>query len=248
MSRMHSKDSIDTAMQSEVFLTLFVVVLLLFVVVIFVYQSSVDMLNEAKVSLLAAEEEKNKAYELLEEANRKQQPPLILLDEAQGFIFSRGEAALSEQFRVSLEQDIAPKIAWLSEKFHCDIVEVFGHADGKQYEASEVKRPQDFDLLFHQGLVDGDVSKVAAFSNLELGIVRAGVVVNYLEGMRLSGQLGNVKIVRPYTSGQVIGIDGKIENPAYRFDQPKRRRIEIRISRSSDHNKVINGDVIKEGW
>ena len=225
MSRSRSKDNLDTAMQSEVFLAVFVVILLFFVVVINLYHQSAETLKKAM---------------------EHQQPPLILLDEAEGYVFRSGKAVLSDQFLFSLNTHIAPRIAQMSEQYHCDTVEVFGHADGQQYEYISNRTTGGFDLNFHRGLVRQNVSQVAASSNLELGIVRAGVVVSYLEKKRKKSLLGDIKIIRPYTSGQVIGTDGRIERPSHTYDQPKRRRIEIRLSRSADHKAILTGNDISK--
>jgi hypothetical protein len=67
-------------MQSEVFLAVFVVILLFFVVVINLYHQSAETLKKAM---------------------EHQQPPLILLDEAEGYVFRSGKAGWNYRFEVS---------------------------------------------------------------------------------------------------------------------------------------------------
>ena len=67
--------------------------------------------------------------------DREEPPPLIILDEASGYSFATGTHDLSPAFRRALDEQIVPAIAREADACRCDVLEVFGHTDGRRIAA-----------------------------------------------------------------------------------------------------------------
>jgi len=197
----------NTTMQSEIFIVLMIVMILLFII----------------TSLYLAQ------------LKEHQQPPLIVLNEAQGYSFQSSSASLNATFKGQLTASIVQKITKFAKEHKCDIVEVYGYTDVQPF--SNSNRGNSFDGALHRCLNEGcDIDKIQASSNLELGMKRAVSVVNFLKP-RLLVDGSNIKIIRPYSAGQFIDERGEIASLENRANNKLRRRIEIRLSRSSDFLK-----------
>lgn len=174
------------------------------------------------------EEFKNNWLGCIKEAKEKEQPPLITLDEASyTFKFTIGSAELSPAFKNELLTTIIPKIEKLATEHNCDTLEIYGHTDGQAYGAYP---PQDFDNVFHKGLEGHGFSRVSPSSNLELGMLRAGSLLEFLRQERVA----NIRYYRVYSAGQFILPNGTLAHSLQNGNDPERRRIEIRLSRSKD--------------
>lgn len=197
----------NTTMQSEIFIVLMIVMILLFII----------------TSLYLAQ------------LKEHQQPPLIVLNEAQGYSFQSSSASLNATFKGQLTASIVQKITKFAKEHKCDIVEVYGYTDVQPF--SNSSRGNRFDNALHRCLNQGcDIDKIQASSNLELGMKRAVSVVNFLKP-RLLVDGSNIKIIRPYSAGQFIDERGEIASLENRANNKLRRRIEIRLSRSSDFSR-----------
>ncbi len=197
----------NTTMQSEIFIVLMIVMILLFII----------------TSLYLAQ------------LKEHQQPPLIVLNEAQGYSFQSSSASLNATFKGQLTASIVQKITKFAKEHKCDIVEVYGYTDVQPFSSSS--RGNRFDNALHRCLNQGcDIDKIQASSNLELGMKRAVSVVNFLKP-RLLVDGSNIKIIRPYSAGQFIDERGEIASLENRANNKLRRRIEIRLSRSSDFSR-----------
>ena len=197
----------NTTMQSEIFIVLMIVMILLFII----------------TSLYLAQ------------LKEHQQPPLIVLNEAQGYSFHSSSASLNPKFKGQLIASVIQKITKFAKEHKCDIVEVYGYTDAQPFSASS--RGTRFDTQLHHCLNKGcDIDKIQASSNLELGMKRAVSVVDFLKP-RLLVNGSKIKIIRPYSAGQFIDERGEIASMGNQANNKLRRRIEIRLSRSSDFLK-----------
>jgi len=204
-------------MQSEIFVTIMVVVVILFII------SVVNLIT---------------ARNALEEIKNKEQPPLIILDEAKNYTFKTGSGKLSRHFKSTIKDKIIPYIEKMSVEYDCDIIEVYGYTDGQPYRRRKSNRSQ-MDKLLLTGLENNQFSDLNATSNLELGILRAASIVHFLKEYQSQNNkyLQKINVIRPYSGGQLILPNGEIAS--VNDDKPNavRRRIELRLSRSRDLHK-----------
>ncbi len=202
-----SKQQSNATMQSEIFIVLMIVMVLLFIITSF----------------------------YISKLKEHQQPPLIVLDEAHGYSFSSSSAILSDNFLLQLDRSVIKKIRDFSQKYKCDIVEVYGYTDGKPFPINIAKSTQSFDNSLHRCLVDKgcNIDNIEASSNLELGMKRAVSVVEFLKPKLLNNK-SYIKTLRPYSGGAFIDAKGEIAKIEDRAGDKYRRRIEIRLSRSHD--------------
>jgi outer membrane protein OmpA-like peptidoglycan-associated protein len=153
------------------------------------------------------------------------QPPIITLSETEGFTFPVGSAAISPQFVHSLEQVIGPRLLQLAMEYDCDVIEVIGHTDGQSVRSAS---NLDTELM---SAVAGElgVEGLAPGSNADLGLMRAWAVARVLTSQK---GLSEFRIAA-YSAGQMLRPDGSHAVSGDHQDVPERRRIEIRIRRSS---------------
>jgi len=163
------------------------------------------------------------AVAALARANNEK-PPLLRLTEKESFRFGTGSYTLSSQFRAALDS----RLPWIQEqikKYRIDSVEVIGHTDGQPSPGSS-----NLDLLLPKAGSSSHLMGYQSGSNTDLGLLRALAVSNYLKAKLAAGGVQNV-IVRPYSAGSLIAIDGAYA-PADTKDRADRRRIELRFTRA----------------
>jgi outer membrane protein OmpA-like peptidoglycan-associated protein len=155
-------------------------------------------------------------------------PPVIILSEDDPvYRFESGSARIREPFRKAFLAEVLPRIEELSRRHECDVIEVVGHTDGQP-----VQTASNLDLAFIDALRTGDLERLTAGSNFDLGAMRALSVVALLKNSKQQGRLAGVGWFYPYSSGQGVLLDQT--SPTYddRNADPGRRRIEIRLRRS----------------
>lgn len=156
-----------------------------------------------------------------------QKPPLITLTETQSFRFDTGSHNLSEQFKQELERKL-DKITEDILKYNIDTIEVIGHTDGQP---SPGGSNLDFELIQNNDTIASfNSTNFQAGSNMDLGLLRALAVASFLK-KQLSNRSVDVPYITPYSAGSLIDIEGRF-NPAINLSDSKRRRIEIRFTRS----------------
>jgi flagellar motor protein MotB len=169
-----------------------------------------------------------------------QWPPIISLSEANGNYFKTGSAELSAQFRETLTSKIPERIASYVKQFDVDLIEVVGHTDDQQFGARhrtadaqptivEIPRQSNLDrdllsVLSGRGTVGGLVPA----DNAGLGLARAVSVVTVL---RQSPLLKDYKLI-PLSAAQLVNTDESLALSSS-GDLPQRRRIEIRLRKST---------------
>lgn len=152
-----------------------------------------------------------------------EKPPLVRLTEEESFRFSTGSYVLSPSFKQRLDQRI-PEIQDTITKYKIDSIEVIGHTDGQPSPGMS-----NLDLLLPKATQSAALTGYQVGSNIDLGLLRAVAVANYLRfKLDPQGKLG--LIIRPYSAGSLIANDGRYA-PADTRDRADRRRIEVRFTR-----------------
>lgn len=152
------------------------------------------------------------------------QPPIIVMSETEGYSFPSGSATLSNDFRRLINERIVPKIRQLSLKYNANIVEIIGHTDDVPVRSlsSTIDR-----MLLRYLNYEGSVEPSAS-DNVSLGMIRAAAILRVL---RSDARLNDLTIL-PLSAGHTIAVGDSLSvATAEARDDPRRRRIEIRLRR-----------------
>jgi flagellar motor protein MotB len=153
-------------------------------------------------------------------------PPIINLSEAGGYYFATGSAVLTPDFATALRTIVIDRLLQIAESFDVDVIEVIGHTD----EQPVTNRLSNLDRYLPSvtlGGADGAVLQWA--DNAGLGLARALAVVKVLSS---DGRLAGFRIL-PLSGAQLIDTDGRLTLWGGQGDVRERRRIEIRMRKSS---------------
>ena len=155
-----------------------------------------------------------------------QWPPIISLSEANGHYFKTGSADLSPEFKFELTNETPARIVELIKQYDVDVIEVVGHTDEQPISS----RPSNLDGELLPVLRNAaTVSNLVPADNAGLGIARA---VSVLSVLRQSPLLQNYKLI-PLSGAQLVNTDETLAISGNSGDIPERRRIEIRLRKSS---------------
>jgi flagellar motor protein MotB len=159
-----------------------------------------------------------------------QWPPIIRMSEADGYFFKSGSAELSPGFQEALLTRTPGEILNYIRKYDVDIIEVVGHTDERPI---GIRQPSNLDreLLPVLKSEAGVVSLVPA-DNAGLGLARAVAVVSVL---RQSPLLAGYKLI-PLSGAQLVNTDETLAISPSPGDIQQRRRIEIRLRKSSGND------------
>jgi flagellar motor protein MotB len=153
-------------------------------------------------------------------------PPFFSLSEAGGYYFDSGKATLRPDFERSLRTDVIPKLKQFIDDYGVDVVEVIGHTDEvPMVGASNL----DKDLIAASASRI-PISALRSTDNAGLAIARAVAVVRIL---RADPRLRGVTIL-PMSGAQMIMPVDRVADGTARGDDQRRRRIEIRLRRSTE--------------
>ena len=181
--------------------------------------------NNARLGWLKCKAEKEKyrndlgKCEIEKEQYKCEKPPIIELPETIGFSFQTAKAELSEEFKNRLETKIVPKLRYIKNRYHVNVIEVIGHTDG-----AIAGGRSNLDQKLENAIATGDISGLRFGSNADLGLMRALAVALYLKK-----QLNGVNF-RVYSAAQAILLDGTLANKPDRSENQNRRRIELRFT------------------
>lgn len=183
-------------------------------------------------------------------------PPIISLTEERGYTFRTGSAELVSAFREALTTTTLDKILATIKQYNVDVIEVVGHTDEQAYgprlvspavdpaapitlsPSAVVPRSSNLD----HGLVavlnnTSEVSRLTPADNAGLGLARA---VSVVAELRKSKKLADYKLI-PLSGGQLIDTDEKLAlNGTAGGDIAQRRRIEIRLRKSTPHEAAAS--------
>jgi outer membrane protein OmpA-like peptidoglycan-associated protein len=155
-----------------------------------------------------------------------QWPPIINLSEAAGYYFKTGSAELSPEFRANLVGVTSQQIATLIKQFDVDVIEVVGHTDEQPLSTRISNLDRDLvSVLKNQTGVAG----LLPADNAGLGLARAVSVVSVLQQVP---SLAGYKLI-PLSGAQLVNNDETLDVTGVPADIPARRRIEIRLRKSS---------------
>nr|AWL93038.1 hypothetical protein CIT37_13115 [Bradyrhizobium ottawaense] len=160
-------------------------------------------------------------------------PPIISLSEADGNFFKSGSADLSAPFRESLLTKIPAKVLEYIKQYDVDVVEVVGHTDEQPLGVHQSNLDRDL-LPVLKG--KADVGKLIPADNAGLGLARAVAVVSVL---KQNAELANYKIL-PLSGAQLVNTDETLATEGIPASIQQRRRIEIRLRKSSAHEATAS--------
>jgi outer membrane protein OmpA-like peptidoglycan-associated protein len=154
-------------------------------------------------------------------------PPIITLGSDE-FRFKVNSAELSESFRDRLQTRVAEQVRTLLAQYDVDVVEVVGHTDEQPIYSTKDSTMYAESIGALAGRLP--VSSLKPVDNVGLGFARAIAVANAL------GQAGlpaGVRVI-PLSAAQVVKPGDVLSDGLNPSDSADRRRIEIRIRRSTE--------------
>jgi outer membrane protein OmpA-like peptidoglycan-associated protein len=153
-------------------------------------------------------------------------PPIINLSEAGGYYFATGSAELTPDFASALRTIVVSRLLQIADSFDVDVIEVIGHTD-EQPVSNHISN-LDRNL---PAVTEGDSSPgvLQWADNAGLGLARALAVVRVLSA---DPRLRRFRIL-PLSAAQLIDTDGRVTTWDGQSDVRERRRIEIRMRKSS---------------
>lgn len=151
------------------------------------------------------------------------QPPIIVLSEAEGFSFATGKAEISPEFHTALRENIIPQLVRLGREYNCNVIDCIGHTDEQQ-----VFGTSTLDTALLAWIRGETATSLVAGSNADLGLMRCWEVIQFL---KWDGRLGDFTLYG-YSAGQTVLPSGAIAQPGqWPKDDATRRRIELRLRR-----------------
>jgi flagellar motor protein MotB len=165
------------------------------------------------------------ALQVAKNGKKGEWPPFFSLSEAGGYYFDSGKATLRSDFRLSLKDKVIPLLANSIKDYAVDVVEVIGHTD----EVPMVGQSNLDALLINASTGTVDIGELRSTDNAGLAIARAVAVVQIL---RADPRLKEVAILPLSAAQMIVPVDRVADGSATASDR-NRRRIEIRLRRSS---------------
>lgn len=165
-----------------------------------------------------------------------QWPPFFSLSEAGGYYFDSGKATLRPAFQKNLSSEIVPLLKKNIDDYDVDVVEVIGHTD----EVPMVGQSNLDTQLIAASSSRFPVGELRSTDNAGLAIARAVAVVRVL---RSDPRLKGVTIL-PLSAGQMIVPTDTVANGSARGGDQRRRRIEIRLRRSTKEAEATGVNVV----
>jgi len=165
------------------------------------------------------------ALETAKNGKKGEWPPFFSLSEAGGYFFDSGKATLRPDFRNNLKAKVIPLLAGNIKDYGVDVVEVIGHTD----EVPMVGQSNLDTRLISASTGRYDIGQLRSTDNAGLAIARAVAVVQIL---RADPRLKNVTILPLSAAQMIVPVDRVADGSAAASDQ-SRRRIEIRLRRST---------------
>ena len=153
-------------------------------------------------------------------------PPIINLSEAGGYYFATGSAELTPSFATELRTVVVDKLLEIADSYDVDVIEVIGHTDEQPVNG----RNSNLDRALSSVTSGTSGAGVLQWAdNAGLGLARSLSVV---ERLSADPRLRNFRIL-PLSGAQLIGIDGRLTHWDGHGDVRERRRIEIRMRKST---------------
>jgi len=163
--------------------------------------------------------------ERIAEARKGEWPPFFSLSEAGGYYFDSGRATLRPEFERNLREVVIPALAENIADYDVDIVEVIGHTD----EVPMVGASNLDSRLIASSEGRFPIGRLGSNDNAGLAMARA---VSVMRVLRADERLSNVTIL-PLSAAQMIVPVDEVADGSAAFSDQSRRRIEIRLRRST---------------
>jgi flagellar motor protein MotB len=180
-------------------------------------QEIVALLDQGLAAKLADDSDRRKGHNW---------PPIINLSEAGGYYFATGSAELTPSFAAELRTVVVDRLLEIADSYDVDVIEVIGHTD----EQAVSGRGSNLDRALSAVTAGTSGAGILQWAdNAGLGLARALSVV---ERLSADPRLRNFRIL-PLSAAQLIGTDGRITRWDARGDVRERRRIEIRMRKST---------------
>jgi flagellar motor protein MotB len=167
------------------------------------------------------------------ERKKSEWPPFFSLSEAGGYYFDSGKATLRPDFVAKLDSDIIPLLEQYIADYAVDVVEVIGHTD----EVPMAGQSNLDTLLIPASQHRVPTESLRSTDNAGLAMARAVAVVRLL---RADERLGDVTVL-PLSGAQLIVPVDQAADGSSRGGDQKRRRIEIRLRRSTEQVSESRG-------
>lgn len=159
------------------------------------------------------------------EAKPREDPPIIVLPEAQGFSFAPGSAALSPDFESRLTRQVIPRVRAIGQAYDAQVIEVIGHTDEVPRNAT-ARRLGNLDAVLVPLFLGKAPADPVAADNAGLGMARAVAVARFMRGAGLEGFT-----FVPLSAGPFLKPDDSMLTGGEARADPARRRIEVRLRR-----------------
>ncbi|ESQ92898.1 hypothetical protein ABAC460_01235 [Asticcacaulis sp. AC460] len=158
-------------------------------------------------------------------------PPFFSLSEAGGYYFESGKATLRPDFEKKLHTTIIPLLRQYIDDYGVDVVEVIGHTD----EVPMVGQSNLDKLLISASNNGTPIESLHSTDNAGLATARAVAVVRIL---RADPKLKGLTILPLSGAQMIVPVDKAADGSSTKSDQT-RRRIEIRLRRSTEQVKSL---------
>jgi flagellar motor protein MotB len=183
-------------------------------------------IGELRAALIKAADEARVTAEVAAKAPGHDWPPIIKLSEAGGYFFKTGRAELEAEFERQLRVAIVPRLLEIARQYGVDVIEVVGHTDEQPMGGQGTNLDRDLAAVLRGS---APVGALRPGDNAGLGLARAVAVVSILlRDERLSG----LRLL-PLSGAQLIQTDERLSQGTMSGDVKERRRIEIRVRKSS---------------
>jgi hypothetical protein len=130
--------------------------------------------------------------------------------------------------RASLISSIPDRILAIIKQFDVDVIEVVGHTDEQPLMVHQSNLDRDLVPMLRD---NGNIASLVPADNAGLGLARAVSVVSVL---LQSTKLADYKLI-PLSGAQLVNVDESLALSGTPGDIPERRRIEIRLRKSTPH-------------
>ena len=168
----------------------------------------------------------DRAIEAARRGREGEWPPFFSLSEAGGYYFESGKATLRPEFEQNLTSTIIPMLVSAIDDYDVDVIEVIGHTD----EVPMVGASNLDSRLIAASDNQFAIADLRSTDNAGLAMARAVAVVRTL---RSDPRLSDVTILPLSGAQMIVPVDRMADGSNSRDDQT-RRRIEIRLRKSTD--------------
>jgi flagellar motor protein MotB len=164
-------------------------------------------------------------------------PPFFSLDEARGYYFDSGKATLRPDFRRNLINIVIPLLVKNLRDYDVDVIEVIGHTD--EVPMSGISNLDS--RLIEASAGRFPIAGLRSTDNAGLAMARA---VSVAQVLRADSRLKGVTVLPLSGAQMIVPVDTAADGTQRSSDQ-RRRRIEMRLRRSTSQVEAKGLKVVK---